>query len=129
MRSRFIWMFVVLAVFLVFFWFMTDEEKSVLEGDFVNVAETWVLEESSTYVYDGESLVLKDEKEIILNDKITHSFTFIFDSRHGGYGDRSDKIVTQVITSHEIEIIVLDGEVISAVTDNIFDELNELILE
>jgi hypothetical protein len=56
-------------------------------------------------------------------------YTLTFESRHGGYGDRTDQIVTQAFMSHRMEIVVQGGEVISAVTDNIFDEINEIILE
>jgi len=129
MKSRFIWIVIVLAVFLALFWFVTNEEKPVLEENFVDIAEMWVLEDSPTYVYDGENLVFKEEKEVVLNDESAYSFTFTFDSRHGGYGDRAGKIITQVITLHEIEVVVFDGEIISAVSDGIFDEMNEIILE
>ncbi len=129
MKSRFIWIVIVLAVFLAFFWFMADKEEPILEENFVDIAEMWVLEDSPTYVYDGENLVFEEEKEVVLDDESAYSFTFTFDSRHGGYGDRAGKIITQVITPHEIEVIVLNGEVVSAVADGIFDEINEIILE
>jgi hypothetical protein len=47
-----------------------------------------------------------------------------FTSSHGGFGDRTDQVVTQVLTPHVMEIIISEGAVISAVTDGEWDELN-----
>jgi putative hemolysin len=49
----------------------------------------------------------------------------IFDSAHGGFGDREGQIVTQAITPHTMEVLVSDGMVISAVTDGQWDEMND----
>jgi len=48
-----------------------------------------------------------------------------FDSRHGGYGDRTGQIVTQAITPHIMEIVVSEGKVISAVIDGRWDEITQ----
>jgi hypothetical protein len=40
-----------------------------------------------------------------------------FDSAHGGFGNREGQMMTQAITHHKIDIIVSEGKVISAVTD------------
>ncbi len=55
------------------------------------------------------------------------SFTFKakFDSRHSGYGDRTGKILAQVITPHEAEITIENCEVKSAVMDGRWDMLSE----
>src|SRR3989344_4106421 len=55
---------------------------------------------------------------------IVTSPTFAFDSAHGGFGNREGQMLTQVITHHKIDIIVSEGIVISAVTDDVWDELN-----
>jgi hypothetical protein len=47
-----------------------------------------------------------------------------FDSAHGGYGNREGQMLTQVITPHKMGIVVSEGKVISAVTDETWDELN-----
>ncbi len=51
-----------------------------------------------------------------------------FDSLHGGYGDRTDQMVTQVITPHTIRVTVVNGMVTSAIIDGKWDELNQLQL-
>ena len=127
MKSRFIWIVVILIIFAAVFWF-TTKEGGVGE-DNIEIARNWVMKEASTYVYDGNNIVFKSEEIVIFEDREAHSYTFTFESRHGGYGDRTDKIVIQVITPHEIKVITQDEKVISAVTDGVFDELNKKILE
>ncbi len=125
MKSRFVWILIILTVFVVSFWFMMDEEVVEPAEGYGEIATNWVLEKSPTYVFDGENLVLKDERV----NEAGYLYTFTFESRHGGYGDRTNQIVTQAFMSHRMEVVVQGGEVISAVTDNIFDEINEVILE
>ncbi len=87
-----------------------------------NIAESWIKEKSPTYVHDGFDLILVSEKEIV--SRLVYSHLYSFQSRSAGYGDRSDEMSAQVITLHEIEIIVESGEVISAITDDVYDEIN-----
>jgi len=51
-----------------------------------------------------------------------------FDSLHGGYGDRTDEMVIQVITPHTMNLVVINGEITSAILDGKWDELNQLQL-
>jgi len=51
-----------------------------------------------------------------------------FDSLHGGYGNRTEQIVTQVITPHTIRVTVVNGMVTSAIIDGKWDELNQIQL-
>ncbi|MCC7571281.1 GerMN domain-containing protein [Candidatus Micrarchaeota archaeon] len=85
------------------------------------VARTWVQTNSPTYTYDGSDLTLVTEEEIIPGFR--YQFFFSFVSSAAGYGDRSDEIVAQVITPHNMEVIVENGQVVSAVTDEVYDEL------
>jgi hypothetical protein len=47
-----------------------------------------------------------------------------FTSSHGGFGDRTDQIITQALTPHTMSILISEGAVISAVTDEEWDEIN-----
>ena len=82
---------------------------------------------SPTFSYDG----IEDSIEFVKVDTIrmpnTWLVTYKFDSRHSGYGDREDMILLQVITEHTIAIMVSNGEIISAVTDDVYDELTETL--
>jgi hypothetical protein len=90
------------------------------------VAQTWITEFSPTYKYDGFELSLKDTK--VLSCQSCYEFIFSFQTRHGGYGDRSGKTVPEIITPHVITVIVADGQVSSAITDDKYDEIRQVLL-
>jgi hypothetical protein len=50
----------------------------------------------------------------------------VWKSLHGGYGDRTDQIVTEAITPHVI-VVIVEGQVISAIMDDRWDELNQAL--
>jgi hypothetical protein len=52
-----------------------------------------------------------------------YTFKAKFDSRHSGYGDRTGKILAQVITPHVAEVIVENCQVKSAIMDGKLDML------
>jgi len=80
---------------------------------------------SPTFAFDGDINTLKTE--YVGSTKSIpeqHMFVATFDSSHGGFGDRGGQDLTQAITPHKMDIIVSEGRVISAVTDETWDELN-----
>lgn len=91
------------------------------------IAEKW-METSPTYSYDGSDLKL-EEHEVLETLPEQHVLNYTFTSRHGGYGNRTDQIVTEALTPHSIEIIVSEGEVRSAVIDSQWDEIAQRPLE
>lgn len=134
---------IILLVFLaiavgfifVFGWTKIDDLSTFLESDSGpvsidesrEVAINWIINHSPTYTYDGSDLVLVSEEEVLPQE--LHLFTFSFTSSTAGYGNRSDQVRAQVITPHTIEIMVEDKQVISAVTDGTYDELEAKIVE
>lgn len=97
-----------------------DQERSETLG----VAQKFILS-SPTFAFDGNINTLKTE--YVGSTKSIppqHMFRATFDSSHGGFGNREGQTLTQVITPHEMGIIVSEGIVISAVTDDTWDELN-----
>ncbi len=118
---------VVAIIFFASFWMNRESKKEVISDakfsleESRDIAKNWIEEESLTYVFDGDNLSLVEENSI--NDN-TYSFLFSFESRAAGYGDRSDEMLAQVITPHEMEIVVKEGNVIYAVTDNVFSEIS-----
>jgi len=90
------------------------------------IAGNWIVNNAPTYVFDGSELDFVRSEEISEGE---YKLTFEFESSAAGYGDRTHEIVAQVITEHEIEIVVKNGQVASAVTDGVYDEIKGAIIE
>jgi hypothetical protein len=56
-------------------------------------------------------------------------FTYEFDSRHAGCGDRTGEMLAQVVTHHAAVITVEEGKVTVAVMDDYWDMKNKGALE
>ena len=86
------------------------------------------LKNSPTFAFDGMEdtieLVNVDTLRMLFTWRVTLSFT----SRNAGYGDRTDEMVATVLTEHTMVIVVSNGKVLSAITDDLFDELSETII-
>jgi len=84
---------------------------------------------SPTFIFDGieNTLELVDSEE--LEDTITRIYTYEFQSRHAGYGDRAGQMLLQVITPHEAVITIFNGEITSAVIDEKWDMINQKMLD
>lgn len=90
----------------------------------IEIANEFVLS-SPTFAFDGMEDTLEFGPITILESfPEQYKLDVMFTSSHGGFGDRTDQIVTQVLTPHVMEIIISEGVVISAVTDETWDELN-----
>ena len=96
---------------------MTEEEARQTAEDFVK--------NSPTFVFDGIEESLELVETLYPDMENAWQFVFRFESRHGGYGDRTGQILTQVITPHEAVISLLDGAVVTAVLDGIWDMLGQ----
>lgn len=90
----------------------------------VTMAKEFV-KSSPTFAFDGmiETLKLVDAK-VLESFPEQYLITLNFTSTHGGYGDRTDQIVTEALTPHTMLVTIVDGNVTSAVTDGTWDELN-----
>lgn len=97
-----------------------DQEKNNALG----VAQKFIVT-SHTFAFDGNINTL--DTEYVGSTKSIppqYMIKIAFDSTHGGFGNREGQMLTQVITPHKMELIVSEGTVISAVTDEVWDELN-----
>ncbi|CAE6493362.1 hypothetical protein [Candidatus Nitrosotenuis uzonensis] len=100
----------------------TQEEQE--KYDALGVAQRFILT-SPTFSFDGDINTLKTE--YVGSTKSIppeHMFKATFESAHGGFGNRDGQMLTEAITPHIVEIIISEGKVISAVTDDVWDELN-----
>ena len=110
---------IVLLLVLGGYWLLPTD-KIVLD-DPETIAREWILNYSPTYTFDGSDLKLIDRKG--------NTFTFEFVSRQGGYGDRTNLMVPQVITPHKMVVVVENNVVIDATTDGIFSETQNKIIQ
>lgn len=105
-------------------------EQNLSLEDQKQLAENWIENESSTFLFDGFDLEYIQSLEVTDEDCVNcRDFVFDFNSRSAGYGDRSDQITAQVITPHEMVIRISQDEIISAVTDGLFSELDNKMIE
>lgn len=105
--------------------------EPVIEEDFtmeesLEIAQQFVLN-SPTYKFDGQELWHVETVEG--QCQTCWVFVFEFTSRHAGYGDRSKQMVTQVITKHTARVTVENGNVTQATLDNVWDMINQEMIE
>ncbi|MFW6056028.1 MAG: hypothetical protein ACOC9B_01780 [Chloroflexota bacterium] len=117
-------------------WDMLTQELVVTEEEARQIAEEFV-RNSPTFVFDGieNTLELVDTAGMATGtvspeiDEVSPvegwAFTFSFESRHAGYGDRTGQMLAQVITPHLAVITVQEGEVTSAVMDGRWDMIQQ----
>jgi hypothetical protein len=98
--------------------------KQLSKEDSQNKALEFV-KKSPTFVFDGieETLQLIDGLEISL--PYTWTFVIGFESAHAGYGDRTGRMLAEVITPHEAAITIEQGEIVYASMDNKWDMMNQ----
>ena len=95
----------------------TDEEPI----DPQQIAQDWIVNNSPTYKFDGQDLAFLGTRE--------GKYTLLF-NQHRLDMEIELVNVTTVITPHIMEIIVENGEVVSAITDGKYNEItNEMIGE
>ena len=94
-----------------------DETITEIAREFVTSAPTFAFDGMEDTLEFGPITILESFPE-------QYKLDVMFTSAHGGFGDRTDQVVTQVLTPHTMEIIISEGQVISAVTDGEWDELN-----
>ena len=88
------------------------------------IARGYVLN-TPTYVFDGMegSLVLKETLQAFCPN--CWGFIFKYKSAHPGYGDRTEQVLAQVITAHEILVSMSDGKVDGATVDREWDAITQ----
>ncbi|MGD2248523.1 MAG: hypothetical protein PVF58_08950 [Candidatus Methanofastidiosia archaeon] len=102
------------------------QKKDYTKEESVEIARKFVFS-SPTYLFDGQDL--QHVKTVQGNSPHTWKVTFEFVSNSAGYGDRSGKMVAQVITPHTAVVTVEKGKVIYAVLDGKWDMLNQELID
>ena len=118
----------VLIVILVIWYFAYVEEvnKTATIEESFKTAEDFILNKP-TYSFDGRDL--NHVQTSPLRCPYCWEFVFNFTSTHGGYGDRTGKIVTQVITPHTAKVVVNRGRITSAILDEKWDMIDQKLIE
>ncbi len=88
------------------------------------IASQWITQ-APTYAFDGSDLTFT-EFHALNSQPAQYALTYIFNSSHGGYGDHTGQLVTQMVTSHVIVVNIEQGKVVSAVIDDDWDEMNQM---
>lgn len=98
-----------------------QDTKAVSFEESQTVAENFA-KNTSTYKFDGMDLKLESSE--ILRCPSCWDFIYFFQSRQAGYGDRKGQFLAQVITPHTLRVTMEKGEVVAAVVDGTYNELN-----
>ncbi|MBM3132856.1 MAG: hypothetical protein FJZ95_07495 [Chloroflexi bacterium] len=99
---------------------VTEEQSRKIAEDFVK--------NEATFVFDGMEETLKLTDTVVLRCPSCWEFVFEFDSRHAGYGDRTDQMLAQVITHHRAVVTVIGGKVTRAIMDEKWDMIEQKLL-
>ena len=84
------------------------------------------LKSSPTFKFDGvESSIEILSSRSLEKYPVLHVIEIGFTSSSTGYGDRSDVMAAQVLTDHTMVIKIEGGEVVSAVIDDVWDEVKQ----
>jgi hypothetical protein len=95
----------------------------------IEIAKQFVIE-APTFKFDGilDTITVLDV-QILESYPVQYVVTITFDSKHAGYGDRTGQQLAQVITPHHAVIKVVTGEVVSAILDGQWNELDQKTVE
>ncbi len=90
------------------------------EGGNAFIAENFVKNEA-TYKFDGIPETFRSTGTTSLECLLCREFSFEYQSRNSGYGDRKGIVVASVITLHKARVVVERGTISSAILDDIWD--------
>lgn len=103
-----------------------EEFNRVSQEESEEIARNYLLN-CPTFKFDG----IEDTVELVATNTMKcpycWEFVFEFQCRHAGYGDRTGQILAEAITPHTAKIIVEQGEVISAIMDDQWDMMEQVI--
>jgi len=120
---------VISAAFLFSNYFEDSQDVlNLTENDsqkIINIAKQFI-KTSPTFSYDGISDTLELEITSLDNSDSKFLVEGKFKTLHDGYGNRTKMDLSEDITLHIIEIVIIEDKIISAVIDNQWDELNQI---
>jgi hypothetical protein len=96
---------------------VTKERSLAIAEDFIR--------ECPTFTYDGIHESVRLSIIDVLPQLHCWRFTFIFNCRHSGYGNRNGQRLLQMPERHRISITVESGIITDAVIDEIWNEIQQ----
>ena len=90
-----------------------------------SAASLSLIKNSPTFAFDGIKDSIKQVKVESADNGLTWKLLYIFKTSHPGHGDRSEQMLTQVITEHTAQITVTSCKITSAVCDNAWNLLTD----
>ncbi|MEM3143631.1 MAG: hypothetical protein QXG67_03400 [Candidatus Nitrosotenuis sp.] len=79
-----------------------------------------------TFAFDGIIDSLEVDSVMIMESfPPQYRVIIVFDSAHGGYGNRDGQVLTQAITPHRVDVLISEGIVRSAIIDGKWDEIRQ----
>lgn len=135
----FSFLFILLFVAIVgvfgasFFVFRSLNKEKIVDSKYsvigsMDLAHDWIFANSPTYNFDGSDLTFKGYRNLDCN--FCYEFTFGFESRYTGYGNRIEDNLVLNSMVHSIVVISETGMIARVITDGQYDEMKgELIQE
>ena len=115
---------IALLIFLTFTGISCTRLNTGSQEESQRVALEFVKQEA-TFQFDGIHETLRVTNTTAMGDG--WKFIIDFDSRHGGYGNRTGQVLAEVITHHTAEVTVQAGKVTQAIMDGQWDMINQRI--
>lgn len=123
-RKILIFLVVIFSIVIIGFiiWAITSiSSMRCGENKAKEVANDWIIKNSPTYKFDGYGLAFDGLTK--LDCEKCYQLSFWFNARHPGYGDRSNMMIMQSITSHKIVVKINKCKIMEAINDGKFNEL------
>jgi hypothetical protein len=121
--------FAALAAFSLGLYVQTSTVMAqTMEDELLPEVETAVdfVMSGPTFAFDGIVDSLEVDSVMIMESfPPQYRVIIMFDSAHGGYGNRDGQVLTQAITPHRVDVLISDGIVRSAIIDGKWDELRQ----
>lgn len=96
--------------------------------DALKIAKNFITNDA-TYQFDGMRNTLQLDVTGTFPEAGKYEITGEFVSAHSGYGDRTNMMVLQVLTTHSVVLIVSNGQVTSAIMDGKYDMIAQKIIQ
>ncbi len=104
---------------------LNTPQTSQMEAE--ELALEW-LRSAPTFSYDGINASMTIIDSVVAESYPEQYFISIgFDCAHAGYGNRTGMVLTQVITHHEAVVVMSSSQIRSAIIDDEWDELNQVM--
>jgi hypothetical protein len=115
---------IVFGLFLTASMYLYWNNLSNKQDEAASIALSFV-KSSRTYIYDGLPETLQVKEVELVKRPWTWAVSIVFSSRHAGYGFNTGLMSPHI--PHEIRVVVHKGEVVEAILDDIWDELEQRV--